>query len=76
VVEMTGSGLEHDVADLEIHERTANRFREAGIALPTFEQLAEPGKVPARIRDELPSIDPDAANPLNPLLSLVLGAVE
>ncbi|HET7235350.1 MAG TPA: pyridoxal-phosphate dependent enzyme [Actinomycetota bacterium] len=41
------------------------RFREAGIALPTFEQLAEPAKIPSRIQDELAGIDPDAAHPLN-----------
>ncbi len=62
---MTGSGLGHDVADPDVHERTVNRFREAGIALPTFEQLTEPGKIPARIRDELAGIDPDDAHPLN-----------
>ncbi len=62
---MTGSGLEHDVADPRIQERTVDRFREAGIALPTFEQLAEPAKIPQRIRDELAGIDPDSAHPLN-----------
>ncbi len=46
-------------------ERTVGRFREAGIALPTFEQLRDPGKVPQRIRDELERIDPDAPHPLN-----------
>lgn len=46
-------------------ERTVGRFREAGIALPTFEQLGDPGKVPQRIRDELERIDPDAPHPLN-----------
>ncbi len=46
-------------------ERTVGRFREAGIALPTFEQLGDPGKVPQRIREELERIDPDAPHPLN-----------
>ena len=46
-------------------ERTVGRFREEGIALPTFEQLRDPGKVPQRIRDELERIDPDAPHPLN-----------
>jgi cysteine synthase len=41
------------------------RFREAGIALPTFEQLAEPSTIPGRIRDQLTTVDPDAAHPLN-----------
>ncbi len=48
-----------------VDDRTVGRFREAGIALPTFEQLAEPAKIPSRIRDALASVDPDAAHPLN-----------
>jgi cysteine synthase len=48
-----------------VDERTVGRFQEAGIALPTFEQLAEPAKIPARLRDELAHVDPDAAHPLN-----------
>jgi cysteine synthase A len=52
-------------ADVSADERVVARFAEAGIALPTFEQLAEPGKIPQRIRSELEAIDPDAAHPLN-----------
>ena len=52
-------------SDASADERTVGRFREAGIALPTFEQLTEPAKIPQRIRDELASVDPDAAHPLN-----------
>jgi cysteine synthase len=52
-------------SDASVDERTVRRFQEAGIALPTFEQLAEPAKIPGRIRDELEHIDPDAAHPLN-----------
>jgi hypothetical protein len=37
-------------------ERTVGRFREAGIALPTFEQFGDPGKFPQRIREELSPI--------------------
>jgi cysteine synthase len=48
-----------------VDERTVGRFREAGIALPTFEQLTEPASIPRRIRDELAAVDPDAAHPLN-----------
>jgi cysteine synthase len=46
-------------------ERTVGRFREAGIALPTFAQLGDPGKIPQRVRDELQRVDPDAPHPLN-----------
>jgi cysteine synthase A len=52
-------------ADVSADERVVERLAEAGIALPTFEQLADPGKIPRRIRSELESIDPDAAHPLN-----------
>ena len=58
--ETTHAGI-HASAD----ERIVGRFREAGIALPTFEQLADPGKIPQRIRDELERVDPDAPHPLN-----------
>jgi cysteine synthase A len=51
--------------DASVDERTVGRFAEAGIALPTFEQLADPGKIPQGIRDELATVDPDAAHPLN-----------
>jgi cysteine synthase len=52
-------------ADISADERVVERLAEAGIALPTFEQLADPGKIPRRIRSELESVDPDAAHPLN-----------
>jgi cysteine synthase len=51
--------------DASVDERTVGRFAEAGIALPTFEQLADPGKIPRGIRDELAIVDPDTAHPLN-----------
>jgi cysteine synthase len=62
---MSGLSREHEAVDERVLERTQDRFRDAGIALPTFEQLAEPAKIPARIADELSRIDPDAAHPLN-----------
>ncbi|MGH2637516.1 MAG: pyridoxal-phosphate dependent enzyme [Actinomycetota bacterium] len=54
-----------DQTDASVEERTVRRFREAGIALPTFEQLTEPSRIPGRIRDALAAVDPDAADPLN-----------
>lgn len=54
-----------DVTDPLVDERTVGLLRDAGIALPTFEQLAEPEKIPRRIRDELAEVDPDSPNPLN-----------
>ena len=58
-------GLERDLVDRDTYERTVARFREAEIVLPTFAELADPGKIPDRIRDALASIDPDAPHPLN-----------
>ena len=46
-------------------ERIVARFREAGVALPTFGQLAEPATMPDRIREDLAHVDPDAADPRN-----------
>jgi cysteine synthase A len=46
-------------------ERTVGRLREAGVELPTFEQLAEPEKIPERVRRALADVEPDAAHPLN-----------
>jgi cysteine synthase A len=58
-------GLERDLVDGNVYERSVERFREAGIALPTFEELAEPTKIPDRIRMALESVDADAPHPLN-----------
>jgi cysteine synthase A len=41
------------------------RFREAGIVLPTFAELAEPAKIPQRVRRALAGVGPDEAHPLN-----------
>ena len=52
-------------ADPSASERTIGHFREAGVELPTFEQLAEPEKIPERLRRSLANVDPDDAHPLN-----------
>jgi cysteine synthase len=62
---MRRPGLERDIVDAAVYERTVGRFREAGIVLPTFAQLADPTTIPAPIRERLSSIDPDAPHPLN-----------
>ncbi|MGZ8687826.1 MAG: pyridoxal-5'-phosphate-dependent protein subunit beta, partial [Gaiellaceae bacterium] len=41
------------------------RFREARIALPTFEQLAHPEHVPPTVREALSGVGPDDPHPLN-----------
>ena len=62
---MPGLGLERDLVDEDVDARTVGRFREAGIALPTFAQLADPDTIPPAIRSRLASIDPDEPHPLN-----------
>jgi cysteine synthase len=62
---MTSLGLEHDVIDRETYRRTVGVFRGAGILLPTFAQLAAPGRIPAEIRQQLGAVDPDQADPGN-----------
>ena len=58
-------GLERDVVDQDIYERALARFKDAGIILPTFGQLADPGKIPDAVREALAAVDPDAPHPLN-----------
>jgi cysteine synthase len=58
-------GLERELVDAGVYERTVGRFREQGIVLPTFAQLADPATIPASITARLESVDPDAAHPLN-----------
>lgn len=62
---MTTLGLEKDVVDEGILSRTAKRFAEAGIVLPTFAQLADPSQIPAERTAGLDTVDPDAADPRN-----------
>jgi len=58
-------GLEHELVDPLAFEHTVERFREARVALPTFSQLADPTTIPGPVRARLPSVDPDAPDPLN-----------
>jgi cysteine synthase len=46
-------------------ERAVGRCREAGVALPTFAQLADPALIPGVIRDALEAVGPDEPHPLN-----------
>ncbi len=58
-------GLERELVDASVYERTVGRFRDAGVVLPTFAQLADPSTIPARIVERLDAVDPDAPHPLN-----------
>lgn len=58
-------GIEREIVHRGVYERSVTRFREAGIILPTFTQLADPARIPAAIHQALAAVDPDAPHPLN-----------
>src|SRR5947208_14525962 len=58
-------GLERDLVDRAVYDRSVGRFREAGIVLPTFGELSDPAKIPHRVREALASVEPDAPSALN-----------
>ncbi|MFI5283744.1 MAG: pyridoxal-5'-phosphate-dependent protein subunit beta [Candidatus Dormibacterales bacterium] len=58
-------GLERSLVDRGVYDRTVDRFREAGIVLPTFAQLADPTLIPAQITERLGRVGPDDQHPLN-----------
>jgi cysteine synthase len=62
---MNRLGIERHIVDPSVYANTVNRFREAGIVLPTFAQLADPSSIPTDVVERLATIDPDAPHPLN-----------
>ena len=62
---MNALGLEREVVDAAVYRRAVKRFRDAGIALPTFAVLANPARIPENVRAILEATDPDAPHPLN-----------
>jgi cysteine synthase len=58
-------GLEREMVDPAVYERTVGRFRELRIVVPTFAQLADPSTIPTRVAGRLEGLDPDAPDPLN-----------
>jgi cysteine synthase A len=55
--EKEGARMKIDLAILEQQlERTVRRARERDIIAPTFQQMIDPAKVPAKIREELAGI--------------------
>ena len=62
---MARLGLEREIVDHRVYARTVARFREAGIVLPTFAQLADPARVPEAIQAALAGVGPDDADPHN-----------
>jgi cysteine synthase len=62
---MARLGLETEIVDRGVYQRTVARFREQRITLPTFAELSEPATIPQAVRESLGAVDPDAAHPLN-----------
>jgi cysteine synthase len=58
-------GLEREIVDQAVLERAIARFRDEGIVLPTFAQLADPSTIPADIVERLAGIDPRVGDPAN-----------
>src|SRR5256886_149587 len=58
-------GLEREVVGRDVYDRTVDRFRDSGILLPTFSELANPARIPMAIQERLRTVDPDVADPLN-----------
>jgi hypothetical protein len=53
------------IVDQAVRDRNIERLRERGVVLPRFSELANPESIPRAIRDDLKSVDRDAADPLN-----------
>ena len=62
---MARLGLERDVIDGTVRGHSVARFREAGIVLPTFAELADPARIAPAAKAKLAGVDPDAPHPLN-----------
>ena len=62
---MTTTGTADDVTRGGSYQNAVRHLREAHVALPTFAELADPSRIPARVQAALASVDPDAAHPLN-----------
>jgi len=58
-------GIEREIIDRSVYDNSVRRFREAGILLPTFTELADPSRIPSEIHEALAAIDPDSPHPLN-----------
>ncbi len=58
-------GLDAEVVDAGAVERTAQRFREQQIVLPTFAQLTRPFSAPVAMHAQLSGVDRNAASAVN-----------
>ena len=62
---MAKLGLETTVVNKTILGKTAKRFKERRVQLPTFEELSDPSKIPVDVVKKLQKIDASEAHPLN-----------
>ncbi len=62
---MATLGLEREIVDAAVLDNTVARFKDAGVLLPTFAELADPQRIPERVDKALKRVDPDAPHPLN-----------
>jgi cysteine synthase A len=58
-------GLEKHVVDRSVYENSVKRFREKKIPLPTFAELAEPERIPAKVKEAVAGVDRDGPHALN-----------
>ena len=58
-------GLVTGLVDRGVYERALTRFRENGIVMPTFAELADPFSVAPAMLAGLADVDPDAPDPRN-----------
>lgn len=59
---MARLGLERNVVDTQVLDRTIARLGQEGVLLPTLGQLANPAAIPDGIT-RLAGVDPDVADP-------------
>jgi cysteine synthase len=64
-VNMPTLGLEDHIVDQDVYDRTVKRFRDAGIRLPTFAELADPSQIPEPTRETASRARPDDPDPRN-----------
>ncbi|WP_296604812.1 pyridoxal-phosphate dependent enzyme [Nocardioides sp.] len=58
-------GVETHLVDAAVRDRAVAHFRDAGIVLPTFAELADPARIPAPTAAALAGVGPDEADPRN-----------
>ena len=53
---MARPAVNSNVINANVLKRTTERFREAGVVLPTIAQLKDPTTIPSSVRDKLRAI--------------------